>query len=238
MIFHIDLDNKKSLPTDYVSLPTKNLLRFSISGISSPKLFTNYSIDFDKNRFIEKRYLNLKSFNLNKGNYSCEIYVELPGVYEYYIEFIHENVAKTLEKGYFLVEPDLRINDKQLSLDSIILLTVIPKWLPYLSDWQPFFDSFAKAGYNFIHFAPLCTRGSSNSPYSIKDQLEISDDLFQEKLLEKEKQRLLLDKLQNIKKTNGILCATDIVWNHTSADSLWLQDHPDSGSKKLKKDII
>ncbi|KAJ3036051.1 hypothetical protein HDV00_003098 [Rhizophlyctis rosea] len=117
-----------------------------------------------------------------------------------------------------------------LPLDGISILTVIPKWMPTLSGWSAHFRAFAETGYNMVHFAPLNTRGSSNSPYSIYDQLSISDDLFREQgLSEDEKERQLKQTLDLIRSRDGILSVTDVVWNHTACNSAWLEEHPEAG---------
>ncbi|KAI8820466.1 glucanotransferase domain of glycogen debranching enzyme-domain-containing protein [Fimicolochytrium jonesii] len=116
-----------------------------------------------------------------------------------------------------------------LPLDGISMLTVVPKWMPHVTNWSPYFDQFAKTGYNMVHFAPLNMRGSSNSPYSIYDQLAFSDDLFPENTPADEKDALLKNVLGKIRTDFGILTATDIVWNHTAFNSAWLQDHPEAG---------
>jgi glycogen debranching enzyme len=95
---------------------------------------------------------------------------------------------------------------------------------------MPYFNAFSQTGYNMIHFAPLNTRGSSNSPYSIYDQLSLSDDLFDSKLLTKEEKELELKTvLEHMFETCGLLSVTDVVWNHTACNSFWLQEHPESG---------
>ncbi|KAI8845837.1 glucanotransferase domain of glycogen debranching enzyme-domain-containing protein [Chytriomyces cf. hyalinus JEL632] len=116
-----------------------------------------------------------------------------------------------------------------LPLDAICVLTVIPKWMPTLDKWPPFFKSFADAGYNMIHFAPLNTRGASNSPYSIYDQLSFSHDLFDSAYDEPVKESLLKSMLLRARNEFGILSCTDVVWNHTAHNSQWLEEHPEAG---------
>ncbi|KAJ3057262.1 hypothetical protein HK097_009921 [Rhizophlyctis rosea] len=80
-----------------------------------------------------------------------------------------------------------------------------------------------------VHFAPLNARGQSNSPYSIYDQLALSDDLFREKgLSEDEKEKKLKETLDLVRSRNGILSVTDVVWNHTACNSAWLEEHPEA----------
>lgn len=81
-----------------------------------------------------------------------------------------------------------------------------------------------------VHFVPLQQRGASNSPYSIYDQLQLSDDLFGDQavsLSDQQKYALLEIELRRLHHEDGILSVTDIVWNHTAHNSLWLEDHPE-----------
>ncbi|KAI9096955.1 glucanotransferase domain of glycogen debranching enzyme-domain-containing protein, partial [Phlyctochytrium arcticum] len=116
-----------------------------------------------------------------------------------------------------------------LPLDGITILTVIPKWMPTVSKWPNYFAAFEEAGYNMLHFAPMNKRGESNSPYSIFDQLSLSDDLFGTPLNDEEKEKQMAAILERGRNEFGLLSCTDIVWNHTASNSAWLQDHPEAG---------
>jgi len=71
-------------------------------------------------------------------------------------------------------------------------------------------------GYNAFHFAPIQQTGESKSYYSLKDHLDLSDDLFSGKKEEKKKQ--LIEILSGLKK-KGVAFFIDIVLNHCSFDS-------------------
>jgi glycogen debranching enzyme len=102
------------------------------------------------------------------------------------------------------------------------LITLVSKWMGSLDNWERYFEIVRKLGYNMIHFTPLQQRGTSNSPYSIKDQLKLSDDIFKG-----EQELEIILKLMNEK--YEIAGMTDIVWNHTACDSDWLTNHPEAG---------
>jgi glycogen debranching enzyme len=160
---------------------------------------------------------------------------------------------KSSRSGYFVVEPRLWVhsqprvvdagqttesrNDSKatkvlLPLDGLVIESAVGKWLGKISQWDTHLQSMKDAGYNMIHFVPLQVRGASNSPYSIHDQTAFSDDLFDEKdvkLSREEKSELVKRQLRRIQEKYGIMCLSDVVWNHTSFDSIWLQDHPESG---------
>ena len=160
---------------------------------------------------------------------------------EYKTWYEPSETFKSKDRGSIVVDPRLYVpsssapasNDSQviLPLDGICILTVIPKWLPTLSRWPEFFRTFADSGYNMVHFAPVSSRGISNSPYSIYDQLSISSDLFEEKLTEEKKHQIINNMLRKIHSEYGILSITDVVWNHTACNSFWLQEHPEAGLK-------
>lgn len=114
-----------------------------------------------------------------------------------------------------------------MPLDSINLLSVVPKWLGPISQWQPHFVAAAKLQYNFIHFVPLQQRGGSNSPYAISDQLQLAGDLFAAG--EKDPYARLGETLRALRQEQSLLGLIDMVWNHTSFDSPWLWDHPEAG---------
>ncbi|KAJ3105154.1 hypothetical protein HDU97_008436 [Phlyctochytrium planicorne] len=178
----------------------------------------------------------------------CDIPITQPGVFEYYVEY--KSVNSTKDSGYIksknsgslVVDPRLYLpnravledgtvpnTDILLPLDGICILTVIPKWMPTINRWPDYFKSFNDGGYNMLHFAPLNTRGSSNSPYSIFDQLSISGDLFDGNPSEDEREKVLGETLERARFEFSLLSITDVVWNHTACNSEWLQHHPEAG---------
>jgi glycogen debranching enzyme len=83
--------------------------------------------------------------------------------------------------------------------------------------------------YNMVHFSPIQKRGMSNSPYSIYDQLEISDDIFQLATSRDEKDSQMKALIKNMEHNLNMYSIVDVVWNHTANNSAWLIDHPESG---------
>lgn len=166
-------------------------------------------------------------------------------------------VRKKGKSGYFNVDPILKVAVRKsildeaskplsskngggavtsktdfLALDAIVLQTLISKWAGPISEWGVHLDSARDAGYNMIHFPPLNVRGASNSPYSIGDQHDFSHDLFPKQLQgpkqKAERVEQLKAVLKDMKTKHGILSMSDVVWNHTSHNSEWLNDHPDA----------
>jgi glycogen debranching enzyme len=151
------------------------------------------------------------------------------------VKYTDQGVIKASEsRTRIVIDPILNLDGRLLPLDGINLLTVIPKWLPTCEHWLPFFKRFEDSGYNMVHFAPVNERGMSNSPYSIRNQLSLSNDLFDvQGLSEQEKYTRMASVIARIEENCKILCVTDVVWNHTSCDSEWLWEHPEAGNFSL-----
>lgn len=88
-----------------------------------------------------------------------------------------------------------------------------------------------------LHYTPLQKRGASGSCYSIENQLEWDDDLFDtslgggegRSLKSEEKDKVVGEWLKRIKEKFGMLGMMDVVLNHTANNSDWLLDHPEAG---------
>ena len=74
-----------------------------------------------------------------------------------------------------------------------------------------------------VHFTPLMERGSSNSPYSICDQLTFDPLCFPKGEAD------IATMIGKMEKEHGLLGLTDVVWNHTANNSRWLETHPEVG---------
>lgn len=98
---------------------------------------------------------------------------------------------------------------------------------PIQTNWESFYAEVKSLDYNMIHFTPIQQRGLSNSPYSIKDQLKLSDDLFVKRNTQETEQ--LESSLKVMNEKYGIFGMIDVIWNHTACDSEWLKDHPEAG---------
>ena len=93
----------------------------------------------------------------------------------------------------------------------------------YPKDWEKHLKGIGQRGYNMVHFTPLMERGTSNSPYSIYDQLKFDPYYFPNG--EKDIAKLT----ETMEKEYGLLGLTDVVWNHTANNSKWLEEHPEAG---------
>ena len=72
--------------------------------------------------------------------------------------------------GHIVVQPNLGY-----SLDGICCITHISKLLGPLKEWEGRLRVSHEAAYNMIHFTPIQQLGSSQSAYSISDQLALCD---------------------------------------------------------------
>ncbi|ODQ80080.1 glycoside hydrolase family 13 protein [Babjeviella inositovora NRRL Y-12698] len=171
---------------------------------------------FDRTRFYKHPI---------SGSFSKDVFLPIdvfvPGAYCYYVSYLAEQ-PETTRKFYFNAPCALTLNGEFLPFNAISMESIISKWMGPRSNWDEIFGEVAHKGYNMVHFTPLQTRGESNSPYSIADQLTFDPEHFAD-VADVEKM------VADLEKNHKILSLTDIVFNHTANNSLWLQDHPDSG---------
>ncbi|KAI9249357.1 glycogen debranching enzyme [Helicostylum pulchrum] len=199
-----------------------------------PILHTNYPVaggQYERYTFHPVKFT--KDPNLLHAY--CDVKLDLPGAYQYKVEYTVNSTKTVSEIGYVVAEPriDLPKNGKELlPLDGLMILSMVPKWMGPITEWQKLISEAEYAGYNMIHFVPLQKRGESNSPYSIADQLTFDDDVFNgkdRKKSNKEKLAIVDRVIKQIYNKNGILSLSDVVWNHTSNSSQFLLKHPEAG---------
>ncbi|EAZ63299.2 glycogen debranching enzyme [Scheffersomyces stipitis CBS 6054] len=185
-------------------------------------LLTNLPKDssspFKRHEYSE--YLIGSSFDKDA---SISVPIFRPGSYNYFIRYTDANdTSATTEKFYFNVPPALYINGEYVAFNALNVETVVSKWVGSLSNWETFFTRVADKGYNMIHFTPLQERGSSDSPYSIYDQLQYDPKIFKDN-------SEAISVIKKLLANHGLLSLTDVVWNHTADNSEWLREYPDSG---------
>ena len=96
-----------------------------------------------------------------------------------------------------------------------------------------------------IHLTPIQELGSSNSAYSLYDQITVYSKLFPDEpritgqlrlirniwanlITESEKFSRLKSFIDKMEKKYGVVALGDIVWNHTSHDTPWIGEHPEA----------
>jgi glycogen debranching enzyme len=125
---------------------------------------------------------------------------------------------------YIDVCPRLTLHGQQLPIEAVSLFSVLSKFMgKYPGDWDNHLRGISQRGYNMVHFTPLMIRGSSNSPYSIYDQLAFDSAVFPNG------EKDVAHMVKKMQSEYNLLSMTDVVWNHTANNSKWLESHPEAG---------
>ncbi|CZR51069.1 probable glycogen debranching enzyme [Phialocephala subalpina] len=233
-------DGSPDVPGGYIYLTPKSsapiTVQFEIEGTSSicrhGSLWVNIpeeGAEFRRDKFRE--------FKLEPDfNRTIEIPVPIhgAGAFAFYTTYtplpeLTETVQRPLEPTktdlfYIDVAPRLTLEGRQIPLAALSIFSLISKFVgKYPKDWEKHLRGISDRGYNTVHFTPLQHRGSSNSPYSIYDQLGWDPECFP-------KGEADIKKLVESMETEyGLLGLTDVVWNHTADNSKWIQEHPEVG---------
>uniref|UniRef100_A0A668A3N5 Glycogen debranching enzyme n=1 Tax=Myripristis murdjan TaxID=586833 RepID=A0A668A3N5_9TELE len=189
---------------------------------------TNYP---DEGRRFERNTFRVLPWNNPTGKEDdsdkfCCLDLKIAGSYQYY--FGHGNMKRS-GGGYIVVDPVLRIgaDDQILPLDCITIQTYLSKCLGHLDDWPDRLRVAKESGYNMIHFTPLQTLGESRSCYSLADQLTFSPEFSREG--QSYSWADVGGLVEKLKREWNMLCITDVVYNHTAANSQWIKEHPECG---------
>lgn len=135
-----------------------------------------------------------------------------------------KDVLKQTQTYYIDVAPRLRLDGCPLPLPALSMFSVISKFMgKYPADWERHLAGISYRGYNMVHFTPLQIRGSSNSPYSLYDQLGWDPACFPNGESDVAKM------VKNLEENHSLLSLTDIVLNHTAHNTEWLHQHPEAG---------
>ncbi|XP_029473325.1 glycogen debranching enzyme [Rhinatrema bivittatum] len=153
----------------------------------------------------------------------CKLNLQIAGSFQYF--FCQGNEKRG--EGYIVVDPVLRVgaDNHVLHLDCITLQTFLSKCLGPFDEWEGRLRVAKESGYNMIHFTPLQTLGLSRSCYSLADQLELNPDFSRPQ--KKYGWNDVAKLVEKLKKEWNMLCITDVVYNHTAANSKWIQEHPE-----------
>uniref|UniRef100_A0A4W4E6Z0 Glycogen debranching enzyme n=1 Tax=Electrophorus electricus TaxID=8005 RepID=A0A4W4E6Z0_ELEEL len=192
------------------------------------RVFTNYpspGTTFNNQEFQALEWIVPTGTPDDSDKY-CKLDLDIAGSYRYYFDCGDEKMEGS---GYILVEPVLRVGhkDRILNLDSISVQSYLAKCLGPLGEWKDRLKVAKETGYSMIHLTPLQKLGQSRSCYSIADQLELNPDFSPPG-----RSYTWMDVgnlMEMIRKEWSIICITDLVYNHTAADSEWLRLHPECG---------
>uniref|UniRef100_A0A8C1NEI3 Glycogen debranching enzyme n=1 Tax=Cyprinus carpio TaxID=7962 RepID=A0A8C1NEI3_CYPCA len=186
---------------------------------------TNYPAEgerFERHKFRVLDWINPTGREDDSDKF-CTLDLKISGSYQYYFD------KEKSGDGYIVVDPVLRVGEDNhvLPLDCISIQTYLSKCLGPLDEWLDRLRVAKEAGYNMIHFTPLQTLGVSRSCYSLADQLELNPDFSPPgQTYTWTDVANLLEKMKN---EWNMLCITDVVYNHTAANSKWIKKHPECG---------
>ncbi|KAL8719888.1 MAG: hypothetical protein Q9225_003166 [Loekoesia sp. 1 TL-2023] len=241
-IYYLPLNDAghPDVPGRYIYLPPPTepayIVRFAIEGTSSicreGSLWFNVPRKGEKfNRHAFHEYRLHPDFN---QTLHIDVPIYLPGAFAFYITYAPLSNSSSAgaappkqtrtETFYFDVSPKLTINGTVLPIDSLSIFSVISKLMgQYPKDWERHLRGIGQREYNMVHFTPLMQRGSSNSPYSMYDQLTFDPACFPNG------EDDVAAMIKSMEKNHGLLGLTDVVWNHTANNSKWLEEHPEAG---------
>ncbi|KAL8851746.1 MAG: hypothetical protein Q9221_003356 [Calogaya cf. arnoldii] len=228
------------VPGGYIYLPAPTdpayIVRFAIEGTSSicreGSLWVNIPKKGEKfNRHAFHEFKLQPDFN---KTLHIDVPIHFAGAFAFYTTYtplpdFSSNEAPSpkptkTETYYIDVEPRLTVNGTVLPIDSLSIFSVISKLMgEYPKDWERHLRGIGQREYNMVHFTPLMQRGSSNSPYSMYDQLTFDPACFPNG------EDDVTTMIASMEKNHGLLGLTDVVWNHTANNSKWLEAHPEAG---------
>lgn len=201
---------------------------------SPVRVFCNHPQDkhtkYDREVYHEVQWKNYTGSKIDRYDVVADVHIYMAGSFNYYFTVDQSDSRKDPSgQGYFLVDPTLSFGtddeDDEITLDCIQCQSVITKCLGPFHQWEGRLYVAKATGYNMIHFTPLQELGDSNSAYSLRDQRHLSpaysDDNNQYTYKD-------VDQLvRKMAKEWKVLSLTDLVFNHTSTDTPWIQEHPE-----------
>ncbi|CAL8310961.1 unnamed protein product [Merluccius merluccius] len=190
---------------------------------------TNYPAEcqrFDRLKFRPLEWLNPTGQQEDDCDKFCKLELLVAGSYQYYFGCGDD---EKVGSGYIVVDPVLRVGEDNhaLPLDCITIQTYLAKCLGPLDEWPDRLRVAKETGYNMIHFTPLQKLGRSRSCYSLSDQLDLNPEFSpQGKNYTWSDVGNLVERLR---REWDMACITDVVYNHTAANSKWIRLHPECG---------
>lgn len=196
------------------------------------RLYTNYpaeSYSFDRSKWRQLEWvLNSKYKNDDLDKYA-EFECHVAGAFGYNYVTVSKGKEEKCGSGYVQIAPTLRLGPElvELPIDCIQCQTMLAKCMGPFPEWEARLRVPHESGYNMVHITPVNTLGLSNSSYSLKNHLELNP-LFSKGQHGKQ---YTFDELKalthKLKHQWGMLVISDVVYNHTSDDTVWLKEHPD-----------
>ncbi|CAH8590703.1 unnamed protein product [Schistosoma turkestanicum] len=149
---------------------------------------------------------------------------------------LNESIAGS---GYIIVDPDFTGRQvvlgssansfgKSWDLSGVVLQSYLSKNLGIFPEWESRLHTARNGGYNMIHFTPLQELGYSRSAYSLRDQLVVNPSFTPPGAAKKVDWTDIECFIKHLENNWAVLSMTDLVFNHTSNDSPWVHEHPES----------
>ncbi|XP_068096067.1 glycogen debranching enzyme isoform X1 [Hyperolius riggenbachi] len=188
-------------------------------------VYTNYPLPgaaCDRHAFRRLEWQNPAGREEDSDKF-CSLDLKTAGSFQY--RFDHS--GQKSGEGYIVVDPVLRagMDNHVLPLDCVTLQTYLAKCLGPFDEWEDRLKVARESGYNMVHFTPLQTLGKSRSCYSLADQLQLNPEFSKPgKTYTWEDVGKLVEKMRT---QWNMMSITDVVYNHTAANSKWIQDHPE-----------
>ena len=185
-------------------------------------LYTNYPIipgsAFDRNKFYLIENLN----SAENQDYLAYLFLTVPGVFNLHVK---NKFDIRYYECSFVVDPVLKTESAELSLNGIVLQTVLTKCLGIFPEWKQRLSVSYKAGYNMFHFTPIQELGESKSSYSIRNHHKFNPNIF---MTDSSSEDDLKSLIKSIHLEWGMFSIVDVVWNHVSNDSEWIYLYPEA----------
>jgi hypothetical protein len=225
LINEVQLKNEKSESNDdYAS----NL------SIKHQKYLNN--LNKDNNVFKQIKKYQIFPNRINTKIYfkiNCKISGNITFIFLY--KSSENNKIKFTKPFHILVNPLINLNNKHIEISQIQMQSIIPKNIGNLENYFPkYFEEVSLLGYNFIHFHSFQKLSKDGNIFNIKDQNDLSDDLFLNPsnnningMQPKQKYQLLLNSIKNLKNKYNIGSITDIILHQTSSESNWIYENKD-----------
>lgn len=157
----------------------------------------------------------------------------------------HPPLSKTCSEegiagsGYIMVDPDFTGTQvvkgtsgnscgKKWDLSGVVLQSYLSKNLGIFPEWESRLQTAMDGCYNMIHFTPLQELGYSRSAYSLRDQLTVNPNFTPPGANKKVDWIDIECFVRHLENNWAVLSMTDLVFNHTSNDSPWIHEHPES----------
>ena len=161
-----------------------------------------------------------------------EVKFERTGSIQFFFFYSEPNTdnQKSTIPFYIIVLPKVVIQGKEILLNSIQLQTILSKSLGKVNEFEKYFQEASRLKYNFVHFTPIQQLGMSESLYCLRDNTKINNIFFDsDNFTEDQKAKLMKEQLDKGRDMYGVGSFVDIVLNHASDNSEWLEQHPECG---------